>query len=268
VAGAEYQSTPHMEAIWRAVCSHFKVEPQYVSADRSGGRMALGLAAAAKANAIRNGFINGIPGISKDADYSDIALLRGHIESRSGRKWHPDYVPGKVTGKTKQEAKSILSSIYDSDDHNKLWRDTYTRALKPGGNFWMNRRALNGHNDLRDLKRHAVFNDLMATLMKHEVMITLQANIKGGAKDPSIVEFIELGTQVMNHIPVELRSPDRGIEFVVGKGGVDAHTDNPVGRLGVERRGLRSVATFMRLVFSGSPDSMIVTTEDVVSEAA
>jgi hypothetical protein len=269
--GTEYKAVPHAQAMSRAVEEHFDLEAGHVSSNRSGGKMSLAHMAAARENSIKDAYLNGLQGVSKDAEYGDLDLFVEQTQSRVDRRVHSEYEPGKVTPETIREAKPRLPRIFEADDHKKVLYGTYGRAagwgLLPRGNFMMNRRALSGHDDLNDLQNHALFQDAMAALMRQEALITLQANLESPGHN--IEECIKLGSAIMNHIPANMRSDRRGIEFYIGTGKLEAHTDNPASRLGAERSAFRgSVVRFMRLVFSNSPDSMIVTTEEVLSEAA
>lgn len=262
-----YRPLPPMEAAARAVANYFDTNARHVSANESGGRFGLGLGAAASAGTIKDAYLNGIPGISENAAYSEVKMFAEDMQSRKERRGEETYEPGKVNSLTIKEAKPLMPDIYNHS-RRQLGRlaSTYAKGAIPflSPNMRMNQAALHGHDDLDDLRHHALFQDVMAFLMRHEALVTIQANFENEETAPRGVEdIIRLGREVTRHIPVEKRSEKRGLEFIIGEGRLDAHTDNPSGRLSTERRALRSIATFMRLVFSGNPDTMVATREQV-----
>ncbi|HVV67070.1 MAG TPA: hypothetical protein VHB72_03300 [Candidatus Saccharimonadales bacterium] len=262
-----YRPLEPMEAVARAVANYFGADPAHISANESGGRFGLGVGTAAPADTIKDAYLNGVPGISTDATYGEVKMFTEDMQSRKERRGEDTYEPGKVNPLTIKEAKPLMPDIYNHS-RRQLGRlaSTYIRGAVPllSPNMRMNRAALHGHDDLDDLRHHALFQDVMALLMRHEALVTIQANFKDEATARRGVEdIIRLGREVTRHIPVEKRSDKRGLEFIIGEGRLDAHTDNPSGRLSTERRALRSIATFMRLVFSGNPDTMVVTREQV-----
>lgn len=264
-----FRPLPPMEAVSRAVANYFSADakPAHISANESGGRFGLGIAVGAPADTIKDAFLNGVPGISANATYGEVAMFVEDMQSRKERRGEDTYEPGKVNSLTIKEAKPLMPNIYNrSKRHLGRLAATYAKGAVPfvSPNMRMNQGALHGHDDLDDLRHHALFQDVMAMLMRHEAIVTIQANFENDeAARQGVDDIVRLGREVTRHIPADMRSAKRGLEFIIGEGRLDAHTDNPAGRLSTERRALRSIATFMRLVFSGDPGTMVITRERV-----
>ncbi len=221
-------------------------KPEHISADVNGARFGLGVMAALPKDSISDAYFNGISGISPNAHYAS-SMLREDLAGRRERHARgEEYVPGEVTKASIREAKTHLDNIYEGWDHKALWLKTYIRAAV---NAPTNLMAFKGHNDLGRLEDHAVFQDTVAALVRQEAMIRMQFNRESSLH--SIDDCIRFGKLVMDNIPIELQSEDRGLELIIGTGSLDEHTLNPAGRLATERYGLRSIARFMRLVLSG-----------------
>lgn len=241
---AGYRPVRTVAAMARAVEAHIGT-PNHISGDISGARLGLGLMAALDKNSIKDAYLNGIPGISPTAHYA-AAMLKEDLAGRIERRRDGEYIPGEVVPASIREAKALLPKVYKGLGHDALWLSTYGKAAV---NVPVNLMGLRGHDNLDRLPEHAVFQDIMAALVRQESIITLQFNRESTLHN--VGDCVRFGKLVMDHIPDELQSDNRGVELLISTGTLDEHTVNPAGRLASERYGLRSIARFMRLVLRG-----------------
>jgi hypothetical protein len=241
------QPTEIVQALARAVIDHYDTSPAHLSGDESGARLAIGLMSAFDENSVKDVYLNGPFGVADDASYVKSMLqedLKGRIDQRKKEKAQDesqerDY----LSSESKAEAKSLMPAIYKGIKHRELVLKTYSTALL--ANWVTNSKAYGSNNSLDDLGSHALFNDTLAGLVRQETIVTMQFNSEGFH---DLQSCIKLGELIMNQLPDELRSDKRGVELILGSGGQDVHTAEPANRMIHERRALRSIATFMRLV--------------------
>lgn len=199
--------------------------PKFIKADAEAGREALGLMVAFETDSIEQVFLNGLDGLSKSAHYARSRLTED-ARSRINRRAIKDGQPGEVTPVNIKDVKKQMPNIYRGlgriahlaplpvllyprDDIEKMYVTLGNRS----------------HNDLSDLDDHAVYTDIGAALRNQESVITIQANSE--SPEHKLEDCIEFGRLAMDAIPQELRGDNRRIRFLLGEGGLDAHTDKP-----------------------------------------
>jgi hypothetical protein len=212
--------------------------PTHISGDESGARLAVGLASAFEPGTIKDGYLNGMPGISAELSYAK-PMVKEDMQSRGRRRKIEDPMPGEITTETLKEAHEHLGDIYKGVGHTARIASTYARALP---NLIANTRAFGGHNNLESPQTHAAMQDIVATLLKHEVSLTLQFNLESAIHD--IDKCIEFGRIAMNSIPSSLRSEKRNIRLLIGTGALDRHTEIPQERWRTERYSFPSIRNF------------------------
>lgn len=263
---AHFESLRRLQPLARTVVREFG-NPQHVSGDTTGGRFGLGMMVALEKDTIKDAYFNGIPGISSKRAYARPMLqedLEGHIERIKRSRQQDTYMPGEINKVTIEEARKHLPRLYAGLDKKALLAWTYVRT--PINALSITLPAFRLHNNLDELRKHAVFQDTLAALINQEAMITMQFNRQSRMHD--ISECIRFGQLVVQHIPEALQSDKRGLTLLVGQGSLDEHTVSPGTRTAAERLGLSSITRFMRLVLRGDGHEVIEAPEPLLSKVA
>lgn len=238
-----YHALPAVQAMARAVETHFGA-PDHMSGDQAGARLAMGLMAAFDENSVKDAYLNGPPGVSHEAHYAKAGIE--DVADRINRRVGDAAETALVVPKNNKEAKARLDNIYKSAGHNALWLSTYGRALP---NVLTNVWAYSHHDDPYQIEQHALIQDALAALNRQKAVISMQFNRESMHHDLSACVFV--GKLIMDELAGQRPLDGRGVELIIGQGGQDQHTLNPDSRFVGERRGLRSIATFMKLVRPG-----------------
>jgi hypothetical protein len=263
---AHFEALRRLQAMAHTVVKEFD-NPQYVSGDTTGGRFGLGMMVALEKDTIRDAYFNGIPGISLKKSYAQPMLAEdyaGHRQREKRAKQQDSYRPGEINDYTIAEARKQLPRLYGGIDKKALLAWTYART--PLNALSITLPAFSRHNNLDELRKHAVFQDTLAALINQEAMITMQFN--RDSRMHNIEECIRFGQLVMQHIPGALQSDKRGLVLLIGEGSLDEHTVSPGTRTAAERLGLSSITNFMRLILRGDGREVIEAPQPVVQEAA
>ena len=237
-SGQPYQPLETVRGIARMLTLHSLV-PSHISADESGGRLGLALMAAFDKGAIKDAYLNGIPGILPRGSYAKEMAIED-AASRIKRRAISEAQPGEVTPDRIRQAKARLPRIYNSlgQKANRL------SSIVVRGWFYNSypNLRLNSNSDLAFPAEHAAIQDTLAALERQEAMITFQFNQASRLHDRDGCK--SFGQLVMDLIPPEQRSEKRGVRVLFGEGTLDQHTEQPLMRMMAERLALDSIARF------------------------
>jgi hypothetical protein len=234
--GSPYYYLPTINGISRLLIRESLV-PNHVSADESGGRLGLALMAALDKGTIKDAYFNGIPGISSRASYAK-EMAGEDVKSRIKRRGISEGQPGEITPDRIKEAKARLPKVYKSlgQRANRLTSITIRNWFY---NFPPNLR-FGAHDDLSMPAQHGAIQDTLAALSRQEAMITFQFNQASRLHDREDCE--KFGQKIMDLIPLDERSPKRGVRILFGEGTLDQHTEQPLMRMMAERLALNDIA--------------------------
>jgi hypothetical protein len=244
-----YQALDSVKDMAEAVEDH-DLAPTHMTADVEAGRLALGLMSALDTDSIKGAYLNGLDGISPSASYVR-AKLSEDLKSRIHRRGIGDGRPGELTPVNIKEAKKRMPNIYRGLGRVAhlaplpvllFPRDDFDKALTTVG--------FRGHHHLDDLEDHAVYNDMSAALRCQKATITLQFNRESDIHD--VEDCKKFGGLVMDNIPSDILSEDRGVRLLIGEGHLDQNTDTPYDRTRVERYAFPDVRHRMAVLAGGA----------------
>lgn len=238
-AGGGYQPLNSVAALADMLARESLV-PSHISADESGGRLGLALLTAFDSNSIRDGLLNGLPGVSPGASYT-LQMTKEDVSSRARRHGRQG-APGEVTPDRIKQARQLMPEIYGGLDQR------LTAAASIAIRGWLYNgpatlASVRGNNNLDEAASHALIQDSLAALSNQEAMLTYQFNQASKLHDRNAC--IRLGQTIMEMMPPELASEHRGVKILFGEGGLDAHTDEPRQRARTERHALASITRFL-----------------------
>lgn len=228
--------------------------PEAISADLEGGRFALGALAAIEPGAVRRVYLNNLPGVSDGTRYGYV-MLREDAEGRRARAKTDKDELSVTNPKLKEMAKKYAPNIYDThtacDIAAMQAKNVYNQATLYG-------HAFRGHNVLERPDDHAVLQDILAGLRRHEAIVSLQVNTE--SKLNTADGAIELGRTALNLLPEDaLPSKQRGIQVLIGQGRMTEHTDSPLQRWMAERQALSGNLSLFKTLDLGSKRTLGLT---------
>lgn len=240
--------------------------PTHLSADQEAGRAAVAIMAALSPGTVRGAYLNGIDGISPSASYVKAPFVED-MKSRVYRRSIGDGKVGELTPVNIKELKRAMPAIYSG-----LGKIAHLAPL-PVFLFPLDVRdkigltlGFRGHKDLTDLADHAVFQDMSAALRQQEAMITMQFN--EGSQQHDLEDCGAFSQAVMNNIPEELRSENRGVRMLLGTGNWTESTDKPYEAVRTQRLGLPDIKHDMRaLTAAGVSDAQVFALRSIMRAA-
>jgi hypothetical protein len=227
--------------------------PTHFVADQEAGRLVLPMMVEMANDSVRGVALNGIDGIAKSASYVAAPLMED-AASRIRRRHIGDGEVGEVTPMRVAELKANMPSVYHGWQKN-IHIAPFTLALLRDDALKIAQVvATRGKNNLEDLERHAVYQDMRAALQNQDARIDLQFNAKS-SRHEDLSECIRFGKLIMDGL-VELEADSgeqRGVRLLLNEEGTwSGNTDQPRETAAIRRLGLPGI-TRLAVLTGGLP---------------
>jgi hypothetical protein len=220
--------------------------PTHVRGNAEGARLALGLKTAF--GNIRGTILDGIDGISPSAHYTQTRITQDII-SRWNRQIDDSDSPGAISPLHVKEVKSLMSKIYHGR-YQYAHMAPIPAVLHPiefAEAGLMNFVGFRRNNDLANLDRHAVYQDLRASIYANDSPTLMAFGSKSAIHgEDTIMEF---SRKIVSNLPKAKQTANRLVRvLVIEDAGHDQNTDDTLIRPAIERYGFSDIKHMMSLL--------------------
>lgn len=238
----KYGSLESYQALYR-VLNDRDLMPTHLTGNGEAASGVFGVAAALDENSLKGIFLNNPHGLKHDGKYNTPMVAIDTLDRFTARFGEND--PWAITPELKAETELLLPKIYEGDNNSWIQGSHIRWPLNMAVHSLA--RIGRGRKNPRNPLRHAMIQDALATLDRHEVGISIHINTESKLND--IESAIECGRMIMNLIRVKDRSDIRQVNLQFSAGGHDRHTAKPHERWSDEWRAF--AGTIVHMIASG-----------------